>query len=408
VKRLLWVTAIEPCFDAGGGGQIRQAHLLQALAERFEVHLLLAGRLHDDRVRERLASVREVPVAPPAEPAGTLRRRLRDIRWEIVERQADEVARHRRIRRALGPLIAEGPQPDIVCVEYIGLAPLLAQRRRAVWALTLHNLPSEMARHNARVTPGRRQRAMLTVEERNARRIERWAAGAYDLVVTVSPEDAAVLPGHATVVPNGVDTERLRPSALPSARSVVFTGALHTLPNRDGIEWFCREVWPIVHARAPDATLEIVGARPPADILALGGAYGISVHADVPDVAPFLARARVAVVPLRIGTGSRLKALEALAVGRPVAGTTIGLGGLELEPGRDALVADDAAGSADAVVRCLTDDQLAGTLARNGRELVERRYSWRRIAPDYAALLEEAAAKGRPAPASSSCARATN
>jgi glycosyltransferase involved in cell wall biosynthesis len=401
VKRLQWVTAIAPCFNAGGGGEIRQAHLIDAVAERFEVHLLVAGKLCDERVRARLRSVTEVPIALPPDPEGRMRRRLRDLRWEIVQRQSDEVARHGRIRRALRPHLALAPRPDIVCVEYIGLAPLLPRRRSGIWALTLHNLPSGMARHNALIAPGLRQRMMLAVEARNSRRIERWASDAYDLVVAVSPDDARELPA-AEVVPNGVDTERFHPTPVPASPRVVFTGALHTLPNRDGIQWFCEAVWPRVRASAQDATLEIVGARPAADVFALAEGEGISVHADVLDIAPFLERARVAVVPLRIGTGSRLKALEAMAAGRPVVGTSIGLGGLEAEPGRDALIADDAESFAEVVLRCLDDGGLAASVAARGRHLVESRYSWSRIGREYAALLDERVANASGGPRSSS------
>ena len=390
--RVLWVTAIAPSYDAGGGGEIRQAHLLDALADRFEVHLLLAGNLHDERVRARLSSVREVPVKLADDPPGDWRRRLRDIRWLVVERRSDEVARHTKIRRALSPLLTVPPEPDIVCIEYIGLAALLPPRRHGFWALTLHNLTSEMARHNAVIAPGRRQRMMLGVEERNSRRLEHWAVRAYDLVVTVSREDAAMLPDGAVVVPNGVDVARFRPSPPALAPRVVFTGALHTPPNRDGIHWFCAEVWPAIRARVPDAILDIVGARPPPDVLALGNSDGVAVHADVPDVVPFLERARVAVVPLRIGSGSRLKVLEAMAAGRPVVGTAIGVGGLEARPGQDLIVAVDAGEFADQVARCLADHELAMRLGRQGRALVEERYSWDRIGAEYAALLERRAA----------------
>lgn len=394
MKQILWVTAIAPCFDAGGGGEIRQAHLIDALADRFEVRLLLAGRLGDERVRARLSSVQEVAVEPAADLSQRMRRRLRDLRWQVVERQSDEVARHKRTRRALrGAMADEASQPDIVCVEYVGLAPLLPRRRRGVWALTLHNLTSEMARHSASIAPGPRQRMMLALEARNSQRIERWAVGAYDLVVTPSPDDAALLPAGVAVVPNGVDTDRFRPSRPPDTRCIVFTGALHTLPNRDGIGWFCTDVWPVIRSQIPDVTLDVVGARPPAEILALGRHEGITVHADVPDVLPFLKRARVAVIPLRIGTGSRLKALEAMAAGRPVVGTAIGVGGLDARPGRDVLIEDDAAAFAAAVVRCLSDEALAAQLGANGRRLVEGRYSWTQIGEGYAALLEQRAAR---------------
>jgi len=187
--RLLWVTAIAPSYDAGGGGEIRQAHLLDALADRFEVHLLLAGNLHDERVRARLSSVREVPVKLEDDPPGQMRRRLRDIRWLVVERRSDEVARQTKIRRALSPLIAAPPEPDIVCIEYIGLAPLLPPRRHGFWALTLHNLTSEMARHNAVIAPGRRQRMSRLADTRAN---ESGGAGAYAMQVGVQARRAVL------------------------------------------------------------------------------------------------------------------------------------------------------------------------------------------------------------------------
>ncbi len=407
MRRLLWITAIAPRFDAGGGGEIRQAHLIEALSARFEVQMLLAGRLRDERVGRLLASVTEVPAAPAADPPGPISRRARDVRWAVVERSFDELARHRAVRRALSQQIHAHPDIDVVCVEYISLAPLLPAHRDQLWSLTLHNLPSEMARHNARIAPGARQRAMQSLQERHARRVEHWAARAYDLVVTVSAEDAALLPVPAAVVTNGVDTARFQPTSVPDSGRVVFTGALHTSPNRDGILWFASEVWPAVRARVPDAKLEIVGSRPPADVLALGRLDGVEVKPDVPDVAPFLASARVAVVPLRIGSGSRLKALEAMASGRPVVGTSVGLGGLELEPGRDALIADEPDALAEQVTRCLTDSELAVSLGAAGRRLVEDRYSWRQIGADYASLLEARIA-ARTSPPSSSDTVVTN
>jgi glycosyltransferase involved in cell wall biosynthesis len=107
----------------------------------------------------------------------------------------------------------------------------------------------------------------------------------------------------------------------------------------------------------------------------------------VPSTLPFLHDARVALVPLRIGSGSRLKALEAMAAGRPVVGTTIGLGGLAYQAGTHALVADDPAGLAEATVRLLRDDALAERLAAAARTLVEDRYRWDRIGEDFADLV---------------------
>lgn len=397
MKRLRWITPIAPCLDAGGGGEIRQAHLLAALVDRFEVELLSAGPLTDDRLRSRLSSVTEVGVPRYVDPPGQTRRRLRDIRWQLLERQPDEVARHAATRRALSRILGESSPVDIVCVEYISLAPLLPSRRSEPWTLTLHNLTSAMARHNAALAPGRRQRMMRAQEERNSRRLEHWAARAYDLVITPSPQDALTLPGPVQVVPNGVDAQSFRTSPLPPEPRLVFTGALHTLPNRDGIVWFCSQIWPRIRAEVPPAHLDIVGSRPPQDVAALDSLDGVSVHADVAAVPPFLDRARVAVVPLRIGSGSRLKVLEALAAGRPVVGTTIGVEGLEVVADRHVLVADQPEAFARSVVTLLSDDDTAHGLARAGRELIDASYSWPQIGRQYADLLEDLIAGSGPA-----------
>jgi glycosyltransferase involved in cell wall biosynthesis len=138
-------------------------------------------------------------------------------------------------------------------------------------------------------------------------------------------------------------------------------------------------VLPLVRSEVPGARLDLVGMRPGPEVRALAANDGVDLHADVPDVMPYLQRARVAVVPLRVGSGTRLKALEAMAAGRPVVGTTIGLSGLGLVPGRHALFADDPVAVARAVVSVLQDDGLAAGLAAAGRTFVEERYGWDRI-----------------------------
>lgn len=165
---------------------------------------------------------------------------------------------------------------------------------------------------------------------------------------------------------------------------MVFTGALDTTPNVDGAMWFCHKVLPLVRAEVPGIQVDLVGARPTATVLALSILSGVTVHPDVADIAPFLAASRVAVVPLRIGSGSRLKALEALAASRPVVGTTIGLEGLDLRPNQQVLAADDAAGFAAAVVRVLRDDTLASSLAAAGLAEAGDRFDWAAIAAAFA------------------------
>jgi len=392
-----WVTPFPPDRN-GGGGQIRQAHLLLGLAERARIHLLCPGPVEDPAVRAAVAELTEV-AAP-----GTARRdehpwlrRAADLLATARSAQSLEVRAFAPYRRALAPALGR-LAADVVLVEYMGLAPLLPADRASPWLLTFHNLPSRMASHESQVAPHRRQRWLLRRDALVALRSEQAAAAAFDAVIACTTADASCLaPVDSTIVPNGVDTARFPPSGLPSEPRVVFTGALYTAPNADGARWLCREVLPRVRQQVPGATVDLVGARPTDEVRALGDLPGVNLHPDVPDIAPFLAAGRVAVVPLRIGSGSRLKALEAMAACRPVVGTSIGLEGLDLVDGREALVADGAEAFAAAVVRVLGDDAVADALARAGRAAAQERFEWSAIAVAFSdTVLAVAARAGNP------------
>src|SRR3546814_292233 len=164
-----------------------------------------------------------------------------------------------------------------------------------------------------------------------ARRVERRLVEAAAALVLCSQEDAAALPlgrpgsGPVVIAPNGVDLARFGPRPTPGTARVLFFGSLDFPPNVDGIRWFVDDIWPDVLSRVPEAELCVVGRRPPSEVLSLAGRPGVRVEGDVPDSVPWYDSSDVVVVPLRIGTGTRLKALEAMAAARPVVGTTIGL-----------------------------------------------------------------------------------
>jgi glycosyltransferase involved in cell wall biosynthesis len=383
VTRALWVTT-EPPDRNLGGGSIREAYLLEALGIAVETHLLLVGKLEDQRTRSALAGVTELalPVAQPA--AVGARRRLSDLRRVLVEREPAAVVENRRRVRGLGARLYDSGPFDLVCVEHDRLAPLVGYRRSTAerWTLTLHNLPSERKHHELALASTARQRWLYNRELADARRFEARMVHAYDLVLVPSDADAAAVGGDVAVVPNGVDTERFRPTPIGDAPVLVFTGTLSWQPNVDGITWFCREVFPLVRARVPDVRLDVVGREPLRSVRELASLPGVEVHADVPSIGPWLGSARVSVVPIRIGSGTRLKALEAMASGRPVVGTTIGLDGLGIEPGVDALVADDALSFAGRVVDLLVDDDLAATVAHAGAAHARTRFSWDTIGRD--------------------------
>jgi glycosyltransferase involved in cell wall biosynthesis len=391
-----WITPFTPD-SHGGGGQIRQAHLLFGLAAKADVELISPGPVTDPAVRAALSRLRHVPV--PAEPwrqAHPWLRRAADVAAAAGSGQPIEVRSFRPVRRALARSMTD-LDADVVLVEYVGLAPLLPSRRVAPWILTFHNLASRMAAQQASIMPRRRQRWLLARDAAAAASFERRAAEAFDAVIACTAADAAALDGsgRVIVVPNGVDLDTFRPAPLPAAPRLVFTGALYTAPNADGATWFCRDILPLIRQQVPGAQIDLVGARPSAEVRALSSLPGVTVCPDVVEVASFLHAARVAVVPIRIGSGSRLKALEALAATRPMVGTTIGLEGLDLQPSRHFLLADTPDAFAAAVVRLLGDDRLATGLAQAGRAAVEERYGWSAIAGQFAGAVL-AAATGAP------------
>ena len=389
--RLIWVTPEAPD-HAGGGGQLRQAHLLRRVAAAFETHLVVPDVFDDDLLRSAVRSVTAVPHDPPPPLESWTPRKLRLLRHQLAERLPWDEALATAQRRHLGTALASVVEPgDLVVLEHLQLAPLLADLPPSVRSvLTVHYDGARQAAQRAAIAPTSRNRWFWRSQERRARRLQRFARRTADLLVAPSEQDAAAL--GAVVVPNGVDLDSFPPTPLPSALRVVLTATFDYAPNVDGAVWFAQRVWPQVLAAEPRAELHLVGRRPLAVVRALTEQAGVHLHADVPSVQPHLEAARVAVVPLRLGGGTRLKALEALAAGRVLVGTTVGVEGLDVEDGVHALVHDEAAGLAQAIVAAMRDERLAQRLTSAGRDLVERRYGWDTIGARFVELLERVAA----------------
>jgi glycosyltransferase involved in cell wall biosynthesis len=379
---VLWVSP-EPPDRSQGGGSIRQSHLLEALARTTSVDALLVGGGIDEHCARvvRHVEVLPEPDGPPRPPW------LPWFLWALWEnevlRMPSPVADTREhCRRLLPRLQARAGGYDIVHFEHDRVAPLGRQDGLPRRTITLHNLRSEQASHRLvrKTSPAGR---LLARRERNAALgFERGVLRDFDAVFVTSPDDAAALDPSAVVVPNGVDVSELQSTPLPSDHQIVFTGRLDWQPNVEGLKWFCGRVLPRVRSEVPDVQLDIVGFSPVADVGALR-CTGVEVHPDVPSTHPFLRAARIAVVPLHVGSGTRLKALEALAAGRPVVGTRIGLAGLGLEPWRTAVIADDPEEMAAAISRLLISDDAASAMAVAGRRHVEEQFDWDRIAAGF-------------------------
>ena len=220
-----------------------------------------------------------------------------------------------------------------------------------------------------------------------------------DHVLAVSQTDrdffaAQIPPEKVTVVPTGVDVEYFQPQGKQVENTLVFTGSMDWLPNEDGIFYFMQEILPKIRREIEEVTLTVVGRKPSARMLTLAAERPAEIRLTgwVDDIRPFLAQGSVCIVPLRIGSGTRLKIFEAMAMGKAVVSTTIGAEGLPVRNGEDLLLADSPEAFAQSVVRLLRDDAARQRLGSAARELVQSKYSWASVAQDFAAALEKVAA----------------
>jgi len=246
-----------------------------------------------------------------------------------------------------------------------------------------HNVESLIWERYYRTETNPAKRWYIGRQWRKFLRFERRALGEADRVVTVSENDASLAgeqfgASRLSVVDNGVDTSYFRPAAAPrKARQILFLGALDWRPNLDAAAALLDTIFPRVLAEEPSTRLCLVGRRPPGWLVQRAGrAENVELHADVPDVRPFMERSSVMAVPLRIGGGSRLKILEAAAAELPVVATRIGAEGLCLVPGKHFVEVDSIEAMPGALLECLRDAQGAAKMAAAARQVAAARYDW--------------------------------
>jgi glycosyltransferase involved in cell wall biosynthesis len=200
-----------------------------------------------------------------------------------------------------------------------------------------------------------------------------------DITLVVSPveraELAKVVPdARVEVLSNIHEVQTVETLPFAARQGILFIGGFKHHPNVDGIQWFIREIWPLVRSSLPGATVEVVGSHMPNYLLALE-VPGVSMRGFVEDLAPILKTVRVSVAPLRYGAGVKGKVNQAMAWGIPVVATPVAVEGMSLREGLDVFVAKNASDFAGAVVRLYKDEALWNRLAEGGRENVRRNFS---------------------------------
>ncbi len=200
------------------------------------------------------------------------------------------------------------------------------------------------------------------------------------------------------IVRNGIDEtyfHEMEPPAADAPPTLVFTGAMHYFPNIDAMQWFFSEMHAPLRSAFPDLRMIIAGKNPPAEVQAFAQLPGVEVTGAVPDIRPYYACGDVFITPIRIGGGTRLKIVEAMAMGRPVVSTTIGCQGLDLVHEKHILKADTAAAFIDAVTRMLKDRSSAQSIARDGRDFVLENFTWSKLADELDTFYRRVAADSK-------------
>ena len=378
---------------ANSGGRIRTLNLLTRLARRHSI-TFIANRCkdHSESLAARaflkdhgmdVVEVEQAAVAPKKGPAFYLR-----LAANLASKVPYSVASH--ISPAMETAVrslASRQSVDLWQAEWAASIEAFKSIPGARKIVMAPNVETLIWERYAVTEPNPLKRWYINQQARKFERYERQTFAAAERVVTVTLDDAALVRerfgmSRVDVVDNGIDRayfESVKPERDP--RKILFLGSLDWRPNLDAISLLLDEIFPKVLAEVPEATLAIVGRGPSESLRKrIEATPSARLHADVADVRPYLAESGSMVVPLRIGGGSRLKILEALATGLPVISTKVGAEGLELRDGIEIEIADTPEAIAQGLVRSIREPRRAAEIAAKGRALVLERYDWDHLA----------------------------
>jgi polysaccharide biosynthesis protein PslH len=398
--RILWVKAGK-LLPVDTGGKIRSYNILRQLARHHEVTLLsYYGGQRDSTYDAEIQ--RELPGAQTIYTAaldGSVVAQSLAYLGRVFQSAPFAVSKftHPKVRRVVGSLFNEN-KFDIAVCDFLSASLNFPDALATPTVLFQHNVESALWQRMATTESNPVRRLAYQLEARKMRRYERSALGKFRHVIAVSEHDRqqmlAMDPACSiSLVPTGVDVQKyaVAPPASVNPPRIVFTGSMDWEPNIDAVAYFCQEVLPRVRAGFPSAVFQIVGRNPHARVKQLASDF-VQVTGTVPSVAEYLRDATLVVVPLRIGGGTRLKIFEAMAMGKAVISTSIGAEGLEVQSGRDLLLADDAASLADSITLLLRDSALRRRYELAAAQLAAQ-YDWSNIVQRFAAVLQEVSSR---------------
>lgn len=386
--KILYISYDPPYFPGGTGGETRQYNLVKKLADHHEFHYV-GPRFEGERLKILEQFFRKIIMPGPITFFGRV---CRFFVKRLGYRHPKLVQQYEWHRITLMPLIRDAlatEHYDLIHVEHTNIAH---------WLYGLDSkVPKIMSSHNVKTIIWERyyqnakgfERRQFYRDYCRLREYESTYLRDYDCVIAVSETDRDTFREFTQdtvplcVVPNGCDTDYFRPiEQIADQFELIFTGTMYYRPNIEAMHYFCQEIFPRILIRLPRCRLKIVGNKPPQEVKALEKQGNIEVTGFVPDVRPYMASAAVVVVPLVSGSGTRLKILEAMGMGKAVVSTTVGAEGIDYSNGGDILIADDPESFAENIMALLVDGPKREMLGKNARALAEEKYSWNASAVD--------------------------
>ncbi len=388
-------------FPPHNGAALRSFNMLRLLSRDFEITGLCFDR-HDSAtahlgVERRLEGLRPLGhfEAFPIPQQETRARMVWDHARSVVTGHPYTWYAHESapFLRRLRTLLRER-RFDVVHVDSLDLVRLLPLLQDHHVVCTHHNVESSLLRRRAVAEPAAAG-AYLRLQAHRLERAERHWLPRVALNVAVSPDDEAALralsPGaRVATVPNGVDVAYFAPIEGPQA-GCVFVGGTSWHPNRDALRWFAGDIVPRLRERGVPVDVTWVGRATDAERREFAGVPGLRLTGYVDDVRPYIARAACYIAPLRVGGGTRLKLLDAWAMGKAIVSTSIGAEGLGARDGEDMFIADDAGAFASRIATLLRDEALRHRMAREARRVAETRFSWDVIGDTVRRLYQDVA-----------------
>jgi len=383
MSRILFISPYVP-YPLNNGGRIRIFNLLRHLAVRHKVTLLtyFTQQSQDISAKSILNNigVNSIFIKKPIRSRLYQTGKLFTITpYQYYRYWSDEM------QNKIHDIVVQ-QNIDIIHIEhsYMGFFNLFFERPVKT-VLDMQNIESDILWQTFKRSKNSLRKWFSLWEWIRFSRSEKHIVKQFDYITVVSREDRDWVQQYlrvgqkVLVVPNGVDLKFYSAHSRQKPKHIVFIGTMRYYPNVDAVLYFVKRIFPIIKKYLPNIKLYIVGQDPTIEIKNLHNNNDIIVTGLVNDVRPYLNKALVAVVPLRIGSGTRLKILEAWAAGVPVVTTSVGCYGLEFVPNEHLIVADNPNEFAKAVIKLVKNQNLRIRLSRAGMKLVERKYSWKAI-----------------------------